>query len=266
MKNQGRFIALLFYVSALSQADIQTRIVGGTNAPANQYSFQVSLVFSQAPGNHQGHFCGGTLFNNTTVITAAHCVDFLTNPNQVAVLVGTKNLNQGGARIPVSRIIIHQSNDKQTAQFDIALLKLAPSKKAQKDFLARTAKAVLATEEPVAGAKAWVSGWGTLKEGQQDGQSLLQHAEVNLISRDVCNAKESYDGAVNSDMICAGLYQGGRDACQGDSGGPLVIEVKKKRNVLVGVVSWGFGCARVGYPGVYSNVASLRTWILNNSR
>ena len=267
MKNQVRLIALLFYVSAVSQADIQTRIVGGSNAPANQYSYQVSLVFSQAPGNFQGHFCGGTLFNNTTVITAAHCVYFLTNPNQVAVLVGTKNLNQGGARIPVSQIIIHQSFDKKTRKFDIALLKLAPSKRAQKDLLARTAKAVLATSEPAAGIKAWVSGWGTLKEGQQDGPSLLQHAEVNMISRDVCNAKESYDGAVGSEMVCAGLSQGGRDACQGDSGGPLVVEdTKKKRNVLVGVVSWGNGCARAGYPGVYSNVASLRTWILNNSR
>ena len=45
---------------------------------------------------------------------------------------------------------------------------------------------------------------------------------------------------------------------KGDSGGPAVI---KPDGIQVGVVSYGIGCARKGYPGVYTNVASVRDWI-----
>ena len=57
-------------------------------------------------------------------------------------------------------------------------------------------------------------------------------------------------------MICAGVPDGGKDACLGDSGGPLVVGDK-----LVGIVSWGLSCALTDYPGVYSNVATLRSFV-----
>ncbi|GJQ74458.1 hypothetical protein Trydic_g21328 [Trypoxylus dichotomus] len=61
-------------------------------------------------------------------------------------------------------------------------------------------------------------------------------------------------------MLCAGYEEGGKDACQGDSGGPLVVN-----GVLVGVVSWGLGCADAGRPGVYASVPFFREWIKENS-
>lgn len=48
-------------------------------------------------------------------------------------------------------------------------------------------------------------------------------------------------------MFCAGAE--GQDSCGGDSGAPATSDGK-----LVGIVSWGFGCARSTYPGVYVNL------------
>jgi len=64
---------------------------------------------------------------------------------------------------------------------------------------------------------------------------------------------------VDDSMLCAAQPDGGMDSCQGDSGGPLVVGGK-----LAGIVSWGYGCALTGYPGVYANVSYLRQWIDNN--
>jgi trypsin len=65
---------------------------------------------------------------------------------------------------------------------------------------------------------------------------------------------------VSDQMFCAGAREGGLDSCQGDSGGPVVSNVSGT-NQLVGVVSWGFGCARELKYGVYTRVTSVSQWV-----
>ena len=64
-------------------------------------------------------------------------------------------------------------------------------------------------------------------------------------------------------MFCAGLSKGGKDSCQGDSGGPAV-KIEKNKATLVGVVSFGDGCAEPGKPGLYTRVSNYLDWIEEN--
>ena len=114
----------------------------------------------------------------------------------------------------------------------------------------------LTISEPAAGSLAVVSGWGTLHYGDTDLPSQLQAVEVYITSRVECNSAYAVYGGITDRMICAAVPGGGKDACQGDSGGPLVVN-----GVLVGIVSWGAGCADARYPGVYSDVATLRSFV-----
>ena len=82
---------------------------------------------------------------------------------------------------------------------------------------------------------------------------------VPVVSDDHC--RDSYGQSdITDSMICAGLDQGGKDSCQGDSGGPFMCG-----NQLSGIVSWGYGCAMAGYPGVYTQTSYFIDWIMENA-
>lgn len=72
---------------------------------------------------------------------------------------------------------------------------------------------------------------------------------------------------ITDNMLCAGVEKGGLDACQGDSGGPLLVKNADLNTFhLAGVVSWGEGCAREGYPGIYTRVSQYVQWIEENTQ
>lgn len=80
-----------------------------------------------------------------------------------------------------------------------------------------------------------------------------------IISRSSCRSQYG-TSQITDNMICAGFGGGGHDACSGDSGGPLVDD----SGTLIGLVSWGRGCAQAGYAGVYTRVGNYVQWIGEN--
>lgn len=145
----------------------------------------------------------------------------------------------------------HPNYTRWTNAYDIAIIRLESPVTLTKSIQTID----LATSVPVSGTPAIVTGWGTKKEGVLVAETILQKLGLKVLSNEQCSSSSyKYGPMITDSMICA--FTAGKDSCQGDSGGPLVAEGK-----LVGVVSWGYGCARPGCPGVYSNVAVLRSWV-----
>ncbi|KAG8188746.1 hypothetical protein JTE90_023089 [Oedothorax gibbosus] len=99
--------------------------------------------------------------------------------------------------------------------------------------------------------------------GVRDSPGILQKVELQVIDHNECQEWYKSIGrkeTIFPTMVCAGFKEGGKDSCQGDSGGPLTA-VKNGRSTLVGLVSWGVGCARPKLPGVYTKISEYTEWI-----
>ena len=237
------------------------RIVGGKVAAAGTHSWQVALIAAEGKNVVDAFFCGGSLYSSTWVITAAHCVNRGTAPSQVNVVVGTQDLRSGGTRLKVAEIVIHKGYNSGTSNDnDIAMVRL---ESAVSDPAAKTIVPVSEAEESsVIPPKTEVttSGWGATRQGGGAVPELRELSIPIVPTKGVCDDRVSYGNRVTDNMICAGLQAGGKDSCQGDSGGPLSVGSAAARR-LVGVVSWGDGCANADKYGVYTRVARYTKWI-----
>ena len=157
-----------------------------------------------------------------------------------------------GSWIAVDRVVAHEKYNSTTQEHDIALVRLATRPAGR--VIPRLEAGTIAVGQPLE-----VTGWGTTTEGGDISKRLLK-ASVPYVDSATCNDPASYNGRVLSGMMCAGRREGGLDACQGDSGGPLVWRTADGP-LLVGIVSFGDGCARKLKYGVYTRAAVYTSWI-----
>ncbi|XP_014597848.1 PREDICTED: transmembrane protease serine 9-like [Polistes canadensis] len=224
------------------------RIVGGEDVDIEEVPYQVSL---QAYGFG---FCGGSIIAKDWVLTAGHCIIY--SADSMVVRAGTTTKSSGGSQHKVAEIIRHENyrtNMNGIPENDVALLRLATP--FELDAKRQPISLFDINEESVPGVKATITGWGAVFQGGSTTENL-KIVNIPMVSKVDCNEAYSSFGGVPAGQICAAYPQGGKDACQGDSGGPLAIEGR-----LAGIVSWGNGCAKKGYPGVYTEVAAFRDWI-----
>merc|ERR1719361_1382629 len=228
------------------------KIVGGTEAYAGEFPHQIALLRGGVGGSLM---CGGSLVKENMVVTAGHCCDGQ-SASRLGVRVGNHHLYEDDPDqkdIAVSRVVLHESYDSWTVENDICMLKLDSNA----DFSSSVIGSISLPsngEEYSAGTMCTVSGWGTTTEGGSLGRTLMK-VDVPVVSDDDCRSSYGQNDIADS-MICAGYDQGGEDSCQGDSGGPFMCGSQ-----LSGVVSWGYGCAEAGYPGVYTQTSYFVSWI-----
>ncbi|XP_042097234.1 plasma kallikrein isoform X2 [Ovis aries] len=237
------------------------RIVGGTDASWGEWPWQVSL---QVKLRAQSHLCGGSIIGRQWVLTAAHCFDGLLLSNIWRIYGGILNLSEITTETSFSQIkeiIVHPNYKTSEGSHDIALIKL----EAPLNFTDLQKAICLPSKDdtkPVY-TDCWITGWGFTEEKGKI-QNTLQKANIPLISNEECQ-KSYRDYKITKQMICAGYKEGGKDACKGDSGGPLVCQHEETWH-LVGITSWGEGCARREQPGVYTKVAEYVDWILEKTQ
>merc|ERR1719153_721661 len=240
------------------------RIVGGQEVnPMHSKPYQVYL---QSCSSRGCAMCGATLLNKRYAMTAMHCVE---EASSLVVALGEHNIradieNHQAKTIQVERVIKRSDYDTNSVNNDIALLRLAQDV----DFTSSTiVPACLppTSSQQYVGWQAIVSGWGTTSSGGATSDVLKETSQTILTN----TAAECVQGAggpgstavVPSTKLCA--YKEGTDSCQGDSGGPLVV-IEDGRWTVVGVVSYGFGCAISGFAGVYARVTNYMDWIQSN--
>lgn len=232
---------------------VGVKIVGGYDTNIESFPYQAFLIIEKGEDYQQ---CGGSILNKKTILTAAHC---LMNVNRVYVRTGSSDSGYGGSLSVSTDFVTHPKYNQKTYDYDVGIVKL--SEPIQMDdettkvtTLAKKGSAVKA------GTTVVVSGWGATSENGSSSDNLMA-VEVVTLSNDQC--RKSYR-ALTERMFCAGVPEGGKDSCQGDSGGPVV---SKETGIQIGIVSFGKGCARKDYPGVYVRVASatVRDWIKKES-
>ncbi|XP_054205941.1 plasma kallikrein isoform X5 [Homo sapiens] len=247
--------------NAVCTTKTSTRIVGGTNSSWGEWPWQVSL---QVKLTAQRHLCGGSLIGHQWVLTAAHCFDGLPLQDVWRIYSGILNLSDITKDTPFSQIkeiIIHQNYKVSEGNHDIALIKLqAPLNYTEfQKPICLPSKGDTSTIY----TNCWVTGWGFSKE-KGEIQNILQKVNIPLVTNEECQ-KRYQDYKITQRMVCAGYKEGGKDACKGDSGGPLVCKHNGMWR-LVGITSWGEGCARREQPGVYTKVAEYMDWILEKTQ
>ncbi|KAJ3659654.1 hypothetical protein Zmor_011331 [Zophobas morio] len=238
--------AIPSYLRAKNSLLPDGRIIGGSSISIDEVPWQVSLQY------YSSHICGGSIISANWVVTAAHCTDG-SSASQLSIRAGTSNRGSGGQVVNVARIYQNPNYNDRLIDYNISVLQLSSALTLNSD-VAAVGLPSASTSWP-AGTTSLVTGWGSTSEGSSSLPSSLQGVTVEIISQSACSAVYGY-GSITDRMLCAGVSGGGKDACLGDSGGPLVIG-----NTLAGIVSWGYGCARPNYPGVYSNVPALRSYI-----
>lgn len=255
------------------------KIVGGFPVNITQVPWQAAFY------KHGVQVCGGSIIGSRWILTAAHCISKNFNPRQHHVGVGSTDKFWGGQLNLIDSYIVHEKFDIDSVDYDYALLRLKEEIRFNEGV--QTIQLPSVNDGYIeAGTLCLVSGWGITMNSSESNR-YLRAVEVPIVDHDLCN--EAYEGDITARMLCAGYFEeGGKDgeysinstkmqcillncfepylgsitACSGDSGGPMVtFNSSTKSPILVGIVSWGQGCAEPGSPGVYGRVAAARDWI-----
>nr|BFE53875.1 hypothetical protein GCM10017745_73020 [Saccharothrix mutabilis subsp. capreolus] len=220
---------------------VTPQVVGGTQAAKGEFPWMVRLSMG----------CGGAMYTEQLVLTAAHCVSRTGDNTSITATYGVADLQDTSAIKRTSSYVHRAPTYGTSTGGDWALIKLSSP-------ISGAALLPIATTAAYNNGVFDVAGWGATREGGSQSRYLMK-AKVDFIDDTTCkNSDPYYSDLIFAAEICAGdLANGGVDTCQGDSGGPMFRRDNAGQWIQVGIVSHGNGCARPNNPGVYTEVSTF---------
>ena len=242
-------------------ASASPKIIDGKAVPNGKYPF-MAYVKLYRNGKFYGS-CAGSLIDQDSVLTAAHC---LINTTGAVVVVGRTDLRKKnrGQEIGASRPFIHPRYLGNG--YDAGVLKLKRPVKGIKPIKLATAKQNYLER---AGHILRAAGWGVMEQrpGPFDVRTFRMH-EVSVPVVSDSRAKRAYQsqGLKYLPSLQVAVGKKGNGPCFGDSGGPLFDSGSRTQ---VGITSHGAGgCGQARYPAVYTeaNNPQIGKWILSAAK
>jgi secreted trypsin-like serine protease len=227
--------------------DFSARIVGGVDVADGNNAFVVLL--RDRRDNFQ---CGASLVAPTLLVTAAHCIPVVGQQGSAVVGRTDRTDVTRGAVHRFTSIFVHPGYRRADGGNDLAFIELS------EPVLGIEPLGIVPVQnlDALAGLPVTVAGWGALREGGP-GPNRMQEVEVDVDTSVRC--AQAYPREFDqASMFCASRLR--KDSCQGDSGGPIFLKPEGAAPIQVGVVSWGYGCARPESPGVYTRLDSQELW------
>ncbi|XP_017061276.1 venom serine protease [Drosophila ficusphila] len=238
------------------------RIANGQQAAANEFP---SFAALKDVTKNQASFCGGTIVAHRYILTAAHCIYMVSQATNIVAIVGTNNLNNPSSSVyyqqySIQQMIPHEQYvSDPNVNNDIAVLITATNIKWSRG-VGPICLPPVGTTSPFTYDTVDVIGFGTLIFAGPT-SATLQKINLNIVTNQDCQTEYNNVATIYTGQMCTYDYSGtGRDSCQFDSGGPVIL--RKTRQFLVGIISFGKSCAESQYPmGVNTRVTSYISWI-----